>query len=115
MADYTYENVMVSSEGSALRTPMVKKTIVEEQLISGESTDIFTNEAVAYKWLTTSIVLDNSPTKAEIEIAFIENGYVTLPTVDFGFILFDANEKTFVVSYIASKDNYYYEKLSKAL
>ena len=64
--------------------------------------------------LITTGRLSNSPTRNDIEMVLIENGFTGAVANTVTFSIVDVNEKMFAVTYYADIDRYGYEKLTVA-
>ena len=62
--------------------------------------------------LTTAGSLPNNPSRNDIELILIENGYTDPLINEVSFSMVDSNEKIFNVTYYPSIDKYGYEKLT---
>jgi len=62
--------------------------------------------------LTTIGTLPNSPSRVQVEMVLIENGFTEPLTNEVTFSMIDKNNKMFNVTYYASMDLYGYEKLT---
>ena len=62
--------------------------------------------------LATTGRLSNSPSRADIEMVLIENGFTEPLQNEVSFSMVDINEKMFDVTYYPSIDRYGYEKLT---
>ena len=62
--------------------------------------------------LVTGGRLNNSPSRNDIEMVLIENGFTEPLVNEVSFSMIDINEKAFNVTYYPSIDRYGYEKLT---
>jgi len=62
--------------------------------------------------LITTGTLGNNPSRNDIEMVLIENGFASAMQNTVTFSMIDINEKLFAVTYYAGIDRYGYEKLT---
>ncbi len=62
--------------------------------------------------MVTTGTLPNQPSRTQIEMVLIENGFAEPLTHEVTFSMIDRNEKMFNVTYYASISKYGYEKLT---
>ncbi len=62
--------------------------------------------------LTTTGTLGNNPSRIQIEMVLMENGFTEPLANEVTFSMIDSNDKMFNVTYYASIDLYGYEKLT---
>ena len=62
--------------------------------------------------MITTGTLNNKPSRAQIEMVLIENGFTEPLANEVSFSMIDINEKAFNVTYYPSIDRYGYEKLT---
>ncbi len=62
--------------------------------------------------MSTTGTLPNSPSRVQIEMVLIENGFTEPLQNEVTFSMIDKNNKMFNVTYYASRDLYGFEKLS---
>ncbi|RKX87232.1 MAG: hypothetical protein DRP58_03260 [Spirochaetes bacterium] len=62
--------------------------------------------------MITTGTLNNKPSRAQIEMVLIENGFTEPLANEVSFSMIDINEKMFNVTYYPSIDRYGYEKLT---
>ena len=62
--------------------------------------------------MVTTGTLNNNPSRAQIEMVLIENGFTEPLANEVSFSMIDINEKMFNVTYYPSIDRYGYEKLT---
>jgi len=62
--------------------------------------------------LTTTGNLNNNPSRIQIEMVLVENGFTEPLANEVTFSMIDSNDKMFNVTYYAGIDLYGYEKLT---
>ncbi len=62
--------------------------------------------------MITAGTLNNKPSRAQIEMVLLENGFTEPLTNEVTFSMIDKDDKMFNVTYYASIDKYGYEKLT---